>query len=192
MTAGALSTKIKGADRKRWVREAIEEGRVGEIEEWMLQENLPDPVRIAIGKVHPRYMGGEYLPDFEQNEVEIARVTLESTTQDVSSIRAKTVTGRIEYRIVDEYETNWEISPTSSLQPLSMSELISMMDNAKTAGYDGVQWKTGVTWGPLTMNLESSDDPASLTGFVEVTSEFYPGLKEYYVTEIARFLRGLA
>jgi hypothetical protein len=135
-------------------------------------------------------MGGEYLPDFMQDEVEIARVTLQSTTQDVTSIRAVPAGDRIEYRIVDEYETEWEISPTSSLQPLSMHELISMLDGAKTEGCEGGQYKAGVIWGPLNGNLEYEDDPMSLVDFVEVTSEFYSGLKQHYATEIERYLRG--
>jgi hypothetical protein len=34
-------------------------------------------------------MGGEYLPDYEEGDVEIARIELESTTADVISIRVK-------------------------------------------------------------------------------------------------------
>jgi len=119
-------------------------------------------------------------------------VTLQSSTQDVSSIRACAASDRIEYSVVDEYETVWTISPAKSLQPLSMKELIIFMDNAKCDDYDGVSWQTGVVWGPLTMNIESTEDPMELIEFVEVTSEFYPGLQRYYAKEIERFLRGFA
>lgn len=37
----------------------------------------------------PSWMGGEYLPDSEPGEVEIARIVLQSTTMDVFSIRAR-------------------------------------------------------------------------------------------------------
>ena len=36
-------------------------------------------------------MGGEYLPDCDLNEVEIARITMASTTQDVTCVYAKRV-----------------------------------------------------------------------------------------------------
>jgi hypothetical protein len=49
-------------------------------------------------------MSGEYLPDFEGDEVEIARVTLASATGDIISIRGRHEGGRIHYRIVDEYD----------------------------------------------------------------------------------------
>jgi hypothetical protein len=48
-------------------------------------------------------MGGEYLPNLMPNEVEIARVTMTSTTMDVISIRARHTKHKIIYRIVDEY-----------------------------------------------------------------------------------------
>jgi len=134
-------------------------------------------------------MGGEYLPDFKREEVEIARVTLQSSTQDVISVRAKPTANRIKYRIVDEYETPSKISPASSSQPLSMDRLIRLMDSAIVGAYDGVSWPTGIVWGPLTMNLENSDDPLELINFVEVTSEFYPELGGYYADEIRRFLQ---
>jgi hypothetical protein len=106
----------KGADRKRWVNEALEPRRASEIEDWMVLEKIPDSLRKAAGKIHPRFMGGEYLPDFAEHEVEIARVTLQSTTQDVFSIRARPAVERIEYRIADEYDTEWQFSPSSSLR----------------------------------------------------------------------------
>jgi hypothetical protein len=184
-----ILANIKGADRKKWVKEAIEGGRMSDIEEWMLMEKLSDSDRIAIGKIHPRYMGGEYLPDLEQSEVEIARVTLQSVTQDVISIRATAASNRIDYRIVDEYETDWRISPASSLEPLSMGEMIEMLDSARTPDEEDVTGKAGPVWGALTMNLDGDDNPMGLIGFVEVTSEFYPGLNVYYAREIEDFLR---
>jgi hypothetical protein len=55
-------------------------------------------------------MGGEYLPDYEQGEVEIARLVLASTTQDVYSVRARWVGSVLRYHIVDEYETDWYLT----------------------------------------------------------------------------------
>ena len=185
-----IIANIKGAERKKLANKAISFGRASEIPAWTLQEKLADPDRVALGQIHPRYMGGEYLPDFKREEVEIARVTLQSSTQDVISVRAKPAAHRIKYKIVDEYETPSTISPASSSRPLSMSRLICLMDGAKVGVYDGVSWSTGVVWGPLTMNLENSDDPLELIDFVEVTSEFYPELGDYYADEIQRFLQG--
>ena len=47
-------------------------------------------------------MGGEYLPPLRKGEVEIARISLESTTDDQISIRARRGRERIRCRVVDE------------------------------------------------------------------------------------------
>ena len=57
----------------------------------------------ALGRIHPAFMGGEYLPDLSQDEVKIARITIASTTQDVTSVYARRGKNRIHYRVVDEY-----------------------------------------------------------------------------------------
>ena len=49
-------------------------------------------------------MGGNYLPDTEDGEVEIARIRIKSTTFDVTSVYARAEGGAIHYRVVDEYD----------------------------------------------------------------------------------------
>lgn len=41
---------------------------------------LFDLDRESLGQLHPALMGGEYLPPFRENETEIARISLASTT----------------------------------------------------------------------------------------------------------------
>ena len=53
---------------------------------------LEPSTRLLLGGIHPAFMGGEYLPQFGQNEIEIARIVLASVTQDVISIRARRLT----------------------------------------------------------------------------------------------------
>jgi hypothetical protein len=48
-------------------------------------------------------MGGEYLPDRRDTEVEIARIKIDSTTSDMTSVYARPGKDRINYRVVDEY-----------------------------------------------------------------------------------------
>jgi hypothetical protein len=59
--------------------------------------------RSALGRLHPSFMGGEYLPDRRETEVEIARINIDSTTSDVTSVYAKAGKDRVLYRVVDEY-----------------------------------------------------------------------------------------
>lgn len=98
-----LSSDIKGAERKALYERLVEADET-ELASTLIQEpTLSRNDRESIGRIHPRFMGGEYLPDRLGEEVEIARITIASTTQDVTCVYAKRGKNRIYYRAVDEY-----------------------------------------------------------------------------------------
>lgn len=99
-----LLARIKGAERKAALKRLIDARLLDEIPDFLAQSALSDAERQAMGRIHPAFMGGEYLPDLLQNEVAIARITIASTTQDVTSVYARRGKNRIRYRVVDEYE----------------------------------------------------------------------------------------
>ena len=84
-----LLTRIKGAERKAALKRLIDAGRHNEIPDLLAQSTLSGRERQALGLIHPAFMGGEYLPNLLQTEVEIARITIASTTQDVTSVYAR-------------------------------------------------------------------------------------------------------
>ena len=45
----------------------------------MIKEKLTEWERKTIGRLHPVYMGGEYLHDAKKNQVKIARIVMKST-----------------------------------------------------------------------------------------------------------------
>jgi hypothetical protein len=98
-----LLARIKGAERKLALQTLIGAGRLDEVPAFLAQSALDPEERRAVGRIHPAFMGGEYLPDMKQEEVAIARITIASTTQDVTSVYARRGKGRIHYRVVDEY-----------------------------------------------------------------------------------------
>ena len=138
--------------------------------------------REAIGRLHPRLMGGEYLPPLAEDEVEIACISLESTTFDQISVRARRIPDAIRYSIRDEYEDDgqsmWKFRPKQSADPLTMRELIAMLD---ASGGDG-----GVVLGPLASNWWNDYERARR--FVTVESDFYPDLGGYYAARAKRAL----
>jgi len=87
---------------------------------------------------------------------------------DITSIRAQKSEDGYDYRIVDEYENNFDFVPNSSGTPLSMKELISIIDNCE------------LVTGPRDMNLEGGCTPEEIYDFATVTSVFYPDLEAYY------------
>jgi hypothetical protein len=106
-------------------------------------------------------MGGEYLPDRRDTEVEIARINIDSTTSDVTSVYAKAGKDRIRYRVVDEYngDTLSEKRTRRSKRPLSLGELIEFLLAA---------------W-PLQEVLEMNElDRDGAQDFTRPSSEVYP------------------
>ena len=170
----AILGNIQGEARRRILQEALDSGDSDFPPEGLLQPVLEPELRSLLGKIHPMFMGGEYLPDYLPEEVEIARVAMESTTADVISIRAFMAADHlIHYRVVDEYETEFSQPITESPIPLSTEELIQLIDNSDGHG------EPGLVLPFLAMNAQY-DDPENLRDFISVRSDFYPGLGSHY------------
>jgi hypothetical protein len=189
----AIVSGIRGQNRREMARDFIT-GRapqwLGEIDPGLLEDVLDEETRDALGGSHPSWIGGEYLPHCLPGEVEIARVVLASVLQDVISIRARRRRGgqRILYRVVDEYaepgRPGWVCRPASSLLPLTLGQLIGLIDGARHPDFD-----TGD--GALDDGLrdfQETSDPEDLAHFVTVESEFYPELGEHYQRRARQWL----
>jgi hypothetical protein len=154
------------------LKRRIEAGRINEIPDFLAQSALSERDRQALGRIHPAFMGGEYLPNLMHSEVEIARITIASTTQDVTSVYARRGKNRIRYRIVDEYDgdTLSGKSTRSSTRPLKLGELEAFFNGG---------WSI---FDVLAMNFgHSGYDRSELLGFVVgVESQFYPQISALY------------
>ena len=124
-------------------------------------------------------------------EVEIARITVSSTSRDVVTLRARrAANGRIRYRMIHEDASGRTRStirarPGSSARCLTFGELIDLLEGACYAGPcpdEGDDERYGgVIWGTLRLNLEHGVAPADdYLFFLEVTSRHYPDLESYY------------
>jgi hypothetical protein len=174
-----IVSSILGEERRKDVQRRLESEDFDPAVwgEWLTDSKLDDHTRKMIGSVHPALMGGEYLPQLGHNEIEIVRIVLASTMQDVISIRARRSGERIAYRVVDEHENEFALPRKSSAQPLSLQQLIAFIDGTNQA--EDSQGN-GLVYSVLDMNIEGSGDPESLRGFVSVSSVFYPELQRYY------------
>jgi hypothetical protein len=156
-----LIAQVKGDAVKKKLGSLYKEGRFDELSE-MLETLSVDQSEIkALGSIHPMLMGGNYLPDREDNEVEIARITIESTTFDVTCLYARFAEGKIHYRVVDEYDGDTLSGPSemTSDKPMTLGD---MTDFFLTA------WSLVDV---LEMNFE--EDLNSALGFFSSSSEFY-------------------
>ena len=85
----AALRNVKGRNRRQMIRDYHTKGLLPALSDDLLRETLDEGTRRSLDRIHPSFMGGEYLPDYRADEVEIARIELESTTSDVISVRAR-------------------------------------------------------------------------------------------------------
>lgn len=175
--AQAILKNVKGDFRREEIRKALAKGELEEIPQEILRDTISDNLRKATGRIHPRFMGGEYLPDYREDEVEIARISLASTTNDIISIRARRGrTGLIRYSIADEYngDFTYALSRKTSRQPLTLRQLVSFLENSSQNEVPG-----DLITGYNDLNNEWLDDRDSLRHFTRISSEFYPQLSAH-------------
>lgn len=163
-----LLSHIKGASRRAALKRLIDAGKLDEIPDFLAKAKLSEEERTAIGRMHPRHMGGEYLPDMTETEVEIARIEIASTTGDVMSVYARRDGALIHYRVVDEYDgdTLTDSRERTSAEPLTLGKLEEFFTGA---------WSLLEN---LQMNFES--DTEQMLSFFRAPSEFYPELDRLF------------
>jgi hypothetical protein len=174
----AILQNVQGQTRRDMIRDfltGLTPDELSEIDPALLESELDDGSRGRLGAIHPMFMGGEYLPAFKRGQVEIARIVLASTTQDVFSIRVRRrPSGVYAYSFHDEYQSTWHIRPRTSKQPLTMGRLIQLID---TATCDEMP----VGQGDLIIDLyQGAGGLPHGVGFVRVESEVYPELGAWY------------
>lgn len=176
----ALLSDIKGANRRQIYAQAMANGEVDQLSEEFAAHRLNEPDRRFLGGIHPSFMGGEYLPNTGSNEVEIARIAIDSTTRDVTCIYARPLGKRIAYRIVDEYDgdTLTGVTHRTSLAPLPLGTLVSFF----IQGWDLLNC--------LTVNFHEHAYPRDeVHGFiVDASSSFYAEFGEAITERVDRWL----
>jgi hypothetical protein len=178
----ARFANVKGEQRRQAIERAIAEGRLEDMPSELRADVLSPELRDQVGSIDPSYMGGEYLPDYLPGEVEIARVALRSTTGDITSIRARKVGKRIRYRVVGGYEDAYRVSPQSSSLPLTLGQVIRLIDTTMNGGgFVGLA-------GTARDSLFDGSNHEELATFVHVSSPFYPELEVWYEEEAAEWL----
>ena len=172
-----LLSRVKGTQRRESLTAAIEQDRLSDLDPFFTQTSLSAEDRRARAAIHPSFMGGEYLPDFEEGELEVARLSLRSVTADVISIRLRRTEDGFVYRIVDEYmdqDPNGLLDEPTTIvveQPLTMKDFgafvvqVSRMDH----------------W----CDPESHETEEEAQDFVVATSEFYPEFGDYIAEAIS-------
>jgi len=172
----AVLRNVKGENRRQMIRGCWAAGKLEELDPALLQDELDEDSREKLGRIHPSFMGGEYLPGYLPGEVEIARICLESTTADVISLRACPAAGGIAYRVVDEYEETFLLPIPDSPGPLTLAEIIRQLDEGDA---EKDRFPGGLALGSNNGSAASGDFEG-LRHFTHISSSFYPQLEEHY------------
>lgn len=166
-----LLSKVKDAVLREKLRHLDAEGRHDEVRTLLGNSGIDRNTLKALERLHPQLMGGNYLPETENGEVEIARIAIDSTTRDVTCVYARPIEGRIGYRVVDEYVGDTLQGPAEmeAERPLTLAELMSFFMRA---------------W-PLEEVVQANfeDDLEGGLGLFSASSEFY---REFGKARVAR------
>lgn len=173
--AQALVRDVKGSRRREMIDQAFASGQIDQVDEVLLEPEVSTLLRTHLGRIHPSFMGGEYLPGYHPHETEIARIQLRSTTWDVISIRAQWLDGRIHYRVVDEYGGRFQCRPSSSRHPFSLRSFIRFIDQVYCPDLTR----------PFSLayneyNAEYYTTRRELRHFTRISSSLYPKLEAHF------------
>lgn len=172
-----LLASIKGAERHAALKALVDAGHLDDIPSLLTHSALSAEDRSTLGMLHPAFMGGEYLPNLKGAEVMIARITIASTTQDVTCVYARRCKNRIHYRVVDEYggDTLSGRATRTSLRPLTLGQLEAFFSNAWPI-LDVLDCNFG----------DDGYDPELMDDFVvSIDSQFYPEFDVLYRRKIS-------
>ena len=172
----ALLRDVKGVQRRKMIIDYYENDAINQLDDTFLQATLSEDQRKRFGMIHPSFMGGEYLPDCDNGETEIARIELKSTLADVTSIRAKRDGDEYRYSVVDEHGESYSLFNETSAETLTLGELIDFIDNSDQEG----GWGGGLSLSYNNANADCGMDREDLLEFTTISSGIYPQLKTHY------------
>ena len=172
-----LLSRIKGQARRELAGEALAKHGIRGLDDFIGRSELEDDQRQVWGAIHPAMMGGEYLPSLDLTEIEIARISLRSTTFDQISIRARFEGGKIRYRVVDEYESTFVLAVDNSEQPFSLGEFIEFIEGSSQGDASATGGLLQSHWN---FNYEYGGGGEESVDFASIESAWYPGLVSWY------------
>ena len=175
----ATLRNVKGENRRRLIRDFHAAGHLEKVEPGLTRDILPEADRRSLGRIHPSFLGGEYLPDYRTGETEIARIVLDSTTRDVFSLRARrTPTGLLRYSVVDEYDGTFTFPRLPPRTPLDLGQLVDWIDQTLPEGEPPGTPGLGLLY---TIANHREGEPADrLQDFTTAESDLYPQLAAHY------------
>ena len=175
----ATLRNVKGENRRRLIRDFHSLEQLDQVEPGLAKDILTTPERESLGRIHPTFLGGEYLPDYRTAETEIGRIVLDSTLRDVISLRARrTKTGLLRYSIVDEYEGEFFYPKLPTRDPLTLGQIVDWIDQTRVEDNSDDGYGLGLIY--TVSNFTEGEDAHRLENFTTIESDLYPELTRHY------------
>ena len=173
-----LRATVRGELRRHELERYIASGLLADAPEIFVRDVLTHEERTRLGRIHPILMGGEYLAARAASEVEIARISIRSTTGDVTCIYARQFANRIHYRVVDEYDGETLTGPRTrtSIRPLPLGALGEFFLQA---------WPL---LDVVALNFSGGDMEQALK-FAHGSSAFYPDFDDYVDEQVSEWVQ---
>ena len=172
----AILRNVTGENRRQIIAEFLKDETLEDLDPALLQDEADKDSRERLGRIHPSFLGGEYLPGYHPGEVEIARICLQSTTSDVVTLRARPVPQGIAYRVEDEYQGQFTLPIAVSAVPLTLAEVVRQFEQGRLKELD---YEGGLALGYNNMNAEGGD-VESLRHFTTIKSIAYRQLGAHF------------
>lgn len=133
----AIIRRIKGDYRKEFIADAIKLGGLASIPPQWTAHELDEMFKMVLTSSNPRNRGGEDLPDLDDGEVEIVRVSLaDSVHGEVTSLRVRRAGNAMALRLVDEYQTEFELPSEQIERPFTSQELMQFLADCDPCPFD--------------------------------------------------------
>jgi len=174
----AILGNVTGENRRKLILDYWQSGRIEQLDIALLPDEDDEDTRTKLGGITPSFMSGKFLPPELPGEIEIARITLKSTTSDVISLRARPIPAGIAYRCVDEYRAGFKLPIPRSTAPLTLKELIHQFDRGSLKGASRDK-KGGLSLYYNWLNVVG-DNHESLRHFTSISSPIYRQLHDHY------------
>jgi hypothetical protein len=137
-------------------------------------DNLQTHQCQTSGKRRPYIDIGEYLPSFDNDEIEFARINLASTTGDVISLRIRQKKKNYYINIVDEYEARYIRYKRKYDAIPTQGEIIDIITRMIISGERQPYMLAIIEYNEFKTVEEIND-------FVDFDSSIYPNLSELYI-----------
>ena len=175
----AIEHTIAGTARREFIERVAGDEEHPELIAPFLDEYLTPAERSLWGRVHPSFMGGEYLPERREAEVEIARLEFSSVTADVISIRARPHRYGLSISIVDEYETVFVFTPKWRRKTLTLGQIQTLINTAKSPNEEPT-FPRGLVFPCIDRLAQEGADLDLMRRFIRVRSSHYPALEPLF------------